>query len=177
MKGSRSDLWNNPEECCRWLNGELNQHGINVTVTRADREEIILNVTFAEVDLGEELPYQAERVSVVVRPDQDPMAIPPSTDQRTWYHRYPWTTLRRALQPRTPINLGPLCLWAIHDPPHLRWNWSHGVAAYLLIVQRHLLAEEYYRRHGHWPVEDVPHGSRPDGKPHPILDPELRAAS
>ena len=87
-------------------------------------------------------------------------ATPRGAGGRRWLHRY-------------PPPLGQLCLWYPDDPPALGWQWSDGLAAFITIAHRHLQAEEYWRRTGIWPAEDVPHGEGP----HPIRSPALRAAA
>jgi len=71
---------------------------------------------------------------------------------------------------------GGLCMEFPWDPDRLRWSWMKGFDTYLQMVQRHLLAEEFARRFGDWPVEDAPHGLRRDGRPHPLTTPMTWAA-
>jgi Second Messenger Oligonucleotide or Dinucleotide Synthetase domain len=104
--------------------------------------------------------YPTERLSVLVWADGRIAAVPRGARARRWLHRY-------------PDALGQLCLWYPDDPPELRWQWSDGLAAFITIAHRHLQAEEYWRRTGTWPAEDVPHG---EGL-HPIRTPALRAAT
>ncbi len=65
-----------------------------------------------------------------------------------------------------------LCLEYIDDDPALRWVWSDGFEEYVTRVYRHLLFDEQWRRTGHWPGEDAPHG-RP-AEPYPIQSTRLR---
>lgn len=86
-----------------------------------------------------------------------PSATPVDPFQRRWCHRNPG--------PDGRLETGELCLWYPRDPRALRWHWDDGLVEFILIVHRHLMAEEFARRHhGRWPVEAAPHG---DGD-HPI---------
>ena len=91
--------------------------------------------------------YPTEQLSVLVWADGR-IAATPRARGRWWLHRY-------------PPPLGQLCLWYPDDLPVLRWQWSDGLAAFITIAHRHLQAEEYWRRTGNWPAEDVPHGEGP----------------
>lgn len=176
MNGSLHHLRSDPQGCCGWLNETLSQHGIHIAVTGHDTDRTVLTVMCDAVTFDDDGTYPAEVVTVVVDHDGDIQALPALTDGRSWHHRFPWHTLAEILRGAAP-EPGKLCLWYVRDPRRLRWEWSDGLDTYLLIVQRHLLAEEYYRRHRHWPTEDAPHGIPGDGKPHPIISTELRDAS
>lgn len=175
MNGSFSHVRKDPKGCCSWLNGELSQHGMHIALTRHGADITILCVMFDEVTFDDGT-YPAEVITVVVHTNGDIQALPALTDERTWEHRFPWHTLAQNLR-GAPVELGKLCLWYIRDPRHLRWEWPDGLDRYLHIVQRHLLAEEFFRRHRRWPVESAPHGIPSDGMPHPIATPGLRTAS
>jgi len=96
--------------------------------------------------------YPVEEVQVVVHRSGKVRAIPKSGLGRAWLHRNSW------------LGVGlDLCLWDPNDPEALRWSWEDGLEEYLRIVARHLVYEEYHRRHGEWPVEDAPHGISPTG--------------
>ncbi|WP_162605640.1 hypothetical protein [Jiangella ureilytica] len=105
--------------------------------------------------------YNSERARVSIRPDGAIYSFPLGPD-RTWHHRYP-----------SPLGKqfghlgGELCLWYPKDPRWLRWEWDDGVEQYVTRVYRHVFYEEYYRREGHWPVEDAPHDDPVAGE-HPI---------
>ena len=86
--------------------------------------------------------YPTEKALIVVTRSGPPRAIPVGS-ARAWQHR------------NGPLEL---CLWFDGDPRGLRWEWDDGFASYVGIVHRHLTYEEYWRRTGQWPVEDVPHG-------------------
>jgi hypothetical protein len=179
--GSLGHVRRDPEGCGRWLTGAGVVDGAVVTVAIHDRTMTVFDVLY-EPPPSDHLPgYPAEHVRVPVRGDGAVYAVPVGGDQRSWRHRYAHYTVCELLTLSTrPIpweNLfGPLCLEYPADPAHLRWHWKDGIDAYLRIVQRHLWFEEYWRRHGTWPVEDTPHGHRSDGRPHPILTPALRSA-
>jgi hypothetical protein len=155
--------------------------GITVEVAHHSPTLTVLDVRFGAPP-REHLPnYPEEHVRVNVRHDGQIGAVPLADDQRRWLHRYPYLTIHQLLrQPDEQLSwsrlTGPLCLQYPFDPPHLRWQWDDGLDLYLRVVQRHLWSEEYWRRHGHWPVEDAPHGHPADGSPHPILTSELLTA-
>lgn len=110
--------------------------------------------------------YPVERVAISVWRSGRIIAVPTDSLRRTWKHRYPY-------QVGNASALGDLCLWYPDDPRSLRWEWDDGLVAYITIVHRHLMAEEYARRnHGAWPAEDAPHGPGP----HPIRTIELHNA-
>jgi hypothetical protein len=73
--------------------------------------------------------------------------------------------------------VGGLCLWYPDDPTQLKWSWQNGLDDFVRILQRHLWFEESWRRMGDWPVEEAPHGRRPDNTSHPVLDQRLFKAS
>ncbi len=98
--------------------------------------------------------YPIEEVHVVISSNGIIRAVPKSGRQREWLHR------------NSMFGIGlDLCLWDPNDPTSLRWDWDDGLEEYVRIVSRHLIHEEYWRRHGEWPVEDSPHGSWPGGWP------------
>ena len=164
----------NPHGCGRWLTVSGVVGGANVTVVRHGITLTVFEVLF-EPPPAEHLPgYPAECVRVTVQADGGIFAVPVGRTERIWLHRYQSYSIPEimALPKATRMScehlLGSLCLEYPRDPSHLRWNWSDGIDAYLRIVQRHLWSEEYWRRHGAWPAEDVPHGHRSDGRPYPI---------
>ena len=181
-RGGLDRVRRNPDECSRWLTVSGVVGGVNVTVARSDIGLTVFDVRF-EPPPPEHLPgYPAERVRVTVRANGDIFAVPIGDDDRAWLHRYPRLSISELLTAPKSAKilwehlLGPLCLEYPKDPDRLRWHWSDGIDAYVRIVQRHLWCEEYWRRHGAWPVEDTPHGHRPNGLPHPITNTALRAA-
>jgi hypothetical protein len=110
--------------------------------------------------------FPTERVAITITSNGWIAAVPLEAHGRRWYHR-------NRYELGSMENLGALCLWYPGDPRSLRWEWSDGFVAYIRIVHRHLQAEEYWRRHDRWPVEDAPHG---EGN-HPIRSLEMRAAA
>jgi len=179
--GSFEHVRTDPYRCSEWLTESGVVDGATVTVSLHDHALTILDVRF-DAPPDEHLPgYPPEHVRVTVTSGADIVTVPVAERLRCWHHRYPDHAIRKGLQPgNAPIAwenlLGGLCLWYPLDPPHLRWSWEKGIDMYLHIVRRHLWSEEYYRRHGTWPVEDAPHGERPDGKSHPVLTSTLRSA-
>ena len=134
-------------------------------VVVADSSYVIFRLTLEPWAAMAELAYPTEQVSILIKRGGDVQAFP-LADDRPWYHRFHLDDeLFGRRWPR-----GRLCLWDHRDPRELRWEWDDGLVAHITIVHRHLQAEEFWRRHNHWPSEDSPHG---DG-PHPILSPALR---
>lgn len=179
---SPAHVHSNPHGCADWLSDAGVVGGVAVTVALSDGRVTVFDVRF-EPPPAEHLPgYPAEHLRVTVCADGRVYAVPVAGDERVWLHRYDHYTVKEFLAlPRSMTIpweslLGPLCLEYPDDPAQLRWHWDDGLDAYLRVVQRHLWFEEYWRRHGAWPVEDAPHGHRPDGRPHPITTPELRSA-
>ena len=148
--------------------------GVEVAVVRCDSHATNFDVRF-DPPPPDRLPgYPAEHVRLTVRADGSIFAVPVGGAGRVWLHRYPRHSIDEIVSlPKSGDAswhrvFGSLCLEYPRDPDHLRWNWSYGIDGYLHIVQRHLWCEEYWRRHGSWPVADVPHGERPGGRPHPV---------
>jgi len=110
--------------------------------------------------------YPVENVAITVWADGPPTAVPINARTRSWAHRS-WRSLGDHLA------IGELCLWYPEDPRGLRWTWADGFTAFVTIVHRHLLAEEFNRRYGGWPVEDAPHGAGA----HPIRTEPMRRAA
>ena len=181
-RGGLDHVRRNPQECARWLGTAGVVGGVEVTVVLHDSRATTFDVCFESPVVPELSDYPAERVRVTVRANGKVFAVPVSGDDREWLHRYPRSSIAelRALSKSATVPwefiVGALCLEYPNDPDHLRWHWSDGIDAFLRIVQRHLWYEEYWRRHGSWPVDDAPHGERPDGRPHPILTPALQVA-
>lgn len=182
MKGEFTYVRTDPYGCVGWLADSGFVVGVTVGVIVHDERMTVLEVHFGPPPA--QLPgYPAEDVRVTVLSGGEVFAVPIGGGSRGWYHRYADYALEPLPEKSTtgPFGLellfGALCLWYPTDPDWLRWTWRDGLGAYLRIVQRHLWCEEYARRHGSWPVEDTPHGDRPDGKSHPILTPTLRSAA
>ncbi len=85
------------------------------------------------------------------------LAFPAAAGHESWYHRYV-----------VDGEYEELCLWYPDDPVERRWDWSKSFVDFLTLVSRHLQAEEFYRRHQRWPMDDVPHDviARPRRKRH-----------
>ena len=181
-RGGLDHVRRDPHGCSRWLSTAGVVGGVGVTVALHNHWATTFDVQFESPPTPGLPGYPTEHVRVTVRANGEIFAVPVGSDDRAWLHRYPRVSISELLALPKSDNVpwdgivGSLCLEYPNDPDHLRWNWSYGVDAYLRIVQRHLWSEEYWRRHGSWPVEDVPHGERPDGRPHPILAPALQVA-
>lgn len=109
--------------------------------------------------------YPVEKVQVVVKRSGNIRAVPKSGRGRSWLHRNSISGVWL-----------DLCLWDPSDPDPIRWDWGDGLEEYVRIVSRHLIYEEYHRRHNEWPVEDSPHGTSPTGS-WQIRSPEMRKAA
>lgn len=161
----------NPGECCRWLaqSGVVSHFQIELLAQTSGIT--LFHITFVAPDILADYPVEEVRVSVLL--DGSIAAVPIGGPDRPWYHRYPrWSVAEITNHNNGPLPwlsiVGGLCLWYPNDPRRWRWTWDDGFDTYLLLVQRHLWAEQYRRRHGDWPAEDAPHGERLDGTPHPL---------
>jgi hypothetical protein len=137
--------------------------GTDVDVAYDDRDLVVFAVTFTPPTALADDGYAPERARISVWSRGRIIAVPTGL-RRTWRHR----------QPYAADVFEALCLWYPDDPRGLRWEWSDGLEQYFAIVRRHLVSEEWARRHcGRWPVEDAPHGSGP----HPILTQQMASAA
>jgi hypothetical protein len=50
-----------------------------------------------------------------------------------------------------------LCMWYPYDPPEARWWPTDGAEILLGQVAAHLIKEEWYRRTGEWPGDEIAH--------------------
>jgi hypothetical protein len=130
-----------PEQVARDVSAAL--HGVALAVRDANRRRVIFDALLAPPKAFLAQGYPHEEVHILVTSDGGVFAVP-FTDRRSWHHRNG--------------DSGDLCLWYEEDAPELRWTWEDGFDVYLMMVHRHVVYEEYYRRHGRWPVEDTPHG-------------------
>jgi hypothetical protein len=105
--------------------------------------------------------YPTERVRIAILRDQRTFAYVLSGRERSFKHR-------------NPPPSRSLCLQYSQDDPALQWVAEDGLEPLVTLVRRHLIFEEYNRRHGRWPCEDAPHGPAPDGT-HPVVTPQMRA--
>lgn len=179
VPGSLDHVRDLPDACAHWLSNDADLWGTKVTVAAATGSVTAFEVVFTPPPAMAN--YPVEKLIIAIRSKHDVAAVPVGP-ARTWEHRFPRYTVDDILRyGRVPLGwkslLGGLCLWYPQDPDHLKWTWSDGLDAYLRIVQRHVWLEEHFRQHRVWVGEDVPHGQRDDGQPHPILTPELREAS
>jgi len=179
--GSREHTLRQPQQCADWLNnGGVVEH-VRIVVQSKATEMATFEVEFDPPPRVALPGFPAEGALVFVARTGDPVAVPIGPP-RQWHHRYPREPLARVVKADArPVPLmylvGGLCLWYPDDPEALRWIWEKGIDDYLRILRRHLWYEEFWRRTGFWPVEDAPHGRRPDGERHPILSEHLRRAS
>lgn len=119
---------------------------------------VLLRLTLQPLEAMANDNYPIEVVTLIVMTDGRIFALP-SGSGRPWHHRM-------------PEGLRELCLWYVRDRPDLKWSWEFGLETLITIIHRHVMAEEYFRRHpGHWPIEEAPHGLGP----HPDIPPELLA--
>lgn len=137
---------------------------------RSARTGAVIDVTFTPPPELARAGYVAERARLSVWPDGAVLTFPLGP-ARPWRHRQP-----SPFGPGFGTLAGELCLYYRDDPRALRWAWEDGFDQYLTRVHRHLFFEEYWRRTGHWPVEDAPHG-RPSAGVHPILSAQMKDAA
>lgn len=162
---SHRDLMRDPRGVAHRLVQSGATHGVvSIDVRLASPEWCCLWVTLDPWAGPAAEGYPREQVAITVFSGGRVVAVPVGAFRRTWLHRNP--DVHGNIR-----HLGELCLWYPGDPPALRWDWTRGFEAYLLIVHRHLQAEEFARRNGYWPAEDAPHG---EGA-HPIRTAALRA--
>lgn len=128
---------------------------------------VVIDMSFAPLPELAVAGYELQRGRVSVRSNGEIFSFPLGPE-RTWHHRYP-----SPMGKRFGYTAGHLCLWYPKDPRSLRWEWVDGLEQYVTRVYRHLFYEEYYRREGHWPVEDAPHGD-PDIGAHPVRSALMR---
>lgn len=157
-----------PQRTIAVLQAEL--FGLTVDVYRpGSLGGVVLDLTLHPLPEFAAAGYRRERARISVRRDGKLFAFPLGLSRR-WKHRE-----------LSPLGgdfgwLGAeLCLWYPADPRPLRWDWPDGFEQYVTRVHRHLFFEEYWRRTGHWPVEDAPHGDSADGA-HPVLSRQMRKA-
>jgi hypothetical protein len=172
---SFSRVRGDPQGFCEWVASTADVEGVAMKVVLSTPVMVVFEAEFDEPADSNLAGYPVELVRISIFADQQVVAVPIASHERTWRHRYPvdLTLVGRSWQSA----LGGLCLWYPKDPPHLRWQWIDGFDAYVRIVQRHLWYEEYFRRNGAWPMEEAPHGEPPDGKVHLILTRELKASA
>lgn len=182
MLGGLDHVRRNPHGCSRWLTVAGVVGGAQVSVIRHHVAVTIFDVRF-EPPPRQHLPgYPAEQARITVQAAGSIFAVPVGDSERIWLHRHRCYSIPELLAlPKSATIpsehlLGSLCLEYPLDPSYLRWDWADGIDAYFRIVQRHLWSEEYWRRHGTWPAEDVPHGHRSDGRSYPITTATLRTA-
>jgi hypothetical protein len=182
IRGSRAHTVSQPDECSRWLmRGGGGVNGVHVDVLDRGRNMIHFQLVFDPPPTWALPGFPHETVQVLVAGWSDPVAVP-SGPERKWLHRYPTVPPLKIILAKVgayplPFLVGGLCLWYPNDPLEFRWCWDKGFHDFVLILQRHLWLEEFWRRTGIWPSEDAPHGHRFDGKPHPIMTEGLRRAS
>lgn len=142
------------------------EHGGNMFGVRAARGRstrcggAILELTLDPFPAFAAEDYPAEVIRISILRDERVFAYVLSGTERSFKHR----------------NGAPhrsLCLQYDADDDALKWLPRDGLEALVTLVHRHLIFEEYNRRHGHWPCEDAPHGSA-DGDSHPIVTADMR---
>lgn len=118
------------------------QFGVTLTTGEHGPGRVVFYAAFRPPAAFERTGYPTDTARLEVSSGGDIRAIPTGPPRR-WRHRN---------------TSGELCLWYEEDPRELRWEWEDGFGAYIQIVHRHLVYEEFYRREGRWPVEAAPHG-------------------
>ncbi len=155
-----TDVFKDPHRAARRI---LEQHRIfgltALQVAGASSSMVVLKLTLRPWTPMAEDQYPVEQATLVLLSDGRIFALPDDA-RRQWRHRM-------------PAGLRELCLWYVDDRADLQWSWTNGLEALITIVHRHLMAEEYNRRHHRWPFEEAPHGPGP----HHETASELRATA
>lgn len=126
------------------------------TVLIAAPSSVILRLVLRPTPPFDRNGYPVECVWLALHADGLIAAVLPDGGAgRRWKHVYPGTF---SMWPPHRRDRGTLCLYYPHDPEALRVTWADGLAGIVLVVHRHLLFEEWWRRTDQWPVEDAPHG-------------------
>jgi hypothetical protein len=141
------DVFNNPTSVAARLPGQI--WGLtSCDVLFATAKAIGMRLHLEPWRGFDGLGYPVEEAGLLILANGAVFATPHHAADRTWIHRNPHSDFRE------------LCLWDEADEPSLRWVWADGLVSLVTIIHRHLIAEEYARRHGGaWPAEDAPHGS------------------
>ena len=144
------DVLRDPEDVCARLRSSV--YGLTQVTVSKDRDLVALKLELDPWPPMAAEGYPSETVHIWVRRDGHIVAVPAQAGARTWNH----------------LNGGivaTLCLWYPEDERALQWNWADGLEQYVTIVHRHLMGEEYFRRHGRWPWDETPHGDGPHPPP------------
>jgi hypothetical protein len=104
--------------------------------------------------------YPAERIRIAILRDERAFAYVLSGPERSFKHR-------------NPAPHRSLCLQYDADDEALKWLPEDGLEELVTLVHKHVIFEEYNRRHGLWPGEDAPHGLAGTGI-HPVLTAQMR---
>lgn len=104
--------------------------------------------------------YPAEDIRIAILTDERAFAYVRSGRERSFKHR-------------NPAPHRSLCLHYDADDDALKWLPEDGLEELVTLVHKHVIFEEYNRRHGRWPCEDAPHGPVRDGG-HPIATSRMR---
>jgi hypothetical protein len=125
-----------------------------------DGDGVVVELELAPWRPCADADFPNERIRILAKSSRFACVVPQEGDTRRWKHRMPG-------------DLGQLCLWYPKDHAALIWQWDDGLLDLITIAHRHLQYEEYWRRNGSWPVEDVPHGV---GK-HPVRTSRMETAA
>jgi hypothetical protein len=149
------DVFRNPQAVANWLETNADLYVVqSAEVVLTTYDTVVLHIAFRPLPSLAIHGYPFENVGVMIKRNGQVLTTP-HADQRTWYHH-------------NNDAFNSLCLWFPNDPQQLQWNWTDGFCSYLLVIFRHLCAEEYFRRNDKWPFEDVAHGD---------IDPPIRSAN
>lgn len=163
MALSLNQVLADPAAAARQL--EAANHLWRCTVMVAAPSSVMLRLVLRPNPPFDDHGYPVECVWLALHADGLIAAILPDDGAgRRWKHRYPG---RFSMWPPRQRYCGTLCLHYPEDPPALRVSWDDGLASIVMVVHRHLLFEEWWRRTGRWPVEDAPHGHA-EHRPHPV---------
>jgi hypothetical protein len=131
-------IFKEPDLCTDRILKERRIFGLRtIRVAGADKRMVVLHLSIKPWPAMALEKYPVEDATLVLVADGRVFALP-SDGARSWRHRM-------------PAGLRELCLWYVDDPPDLQWSWRFGLEALITITHRHLMAEEYCRRHHRWP--------------------------
>lgn len=160
MALSLNEVLTDPASAAATITDAATMFGV-VAVGRSTRYgAAVLEITLDPLPAFAAADYPVERARIAVL-----------RDERTF--TYALSGRARWFKHRNPPPSRSLCLQYSEDDSALRWVPSDGLEPLVTLVRRHLIFEEYNRRHGRWPCEDAPHGSA-IGQVHPVVTRQMR---
>jgi hypothetical protein len=151
-----------PAAAADYLLRHANVYGVAEAAGRAlSNGAAVIDLTLRPLPALAADGYPGEKVRLALLPGGRVCAYPRDRGQRRYKHRNPWPHR-------------DLCLQYDRDDPALRWLPADGLDALVTLIHRHLIFEEAWRRSGHWPSEEAPHGPASGDKAHPVATARMR---